>query len=319
MQSLNELWVITLFVFMAALFGVVAIYWLVFEARSAQNSISRRLALSRQLAGPTEILDTLRRERGIVAHQVPALKSVNDLLTQTGLRLDRNWLIFCAFALSAALFVVFGVMTRYDLASVGASIISALALMLVYFLAIRRRRIARFAEQLPDAIDVIVRGIRVGYPLSVALDLVAREMPDPVGTEFGMTADEISFGQDIKTAMENLYRRVGQEDLQFLIVAVNVQTQTGGNLAEILLRLSRLVRSRAKVALKIRALSAEGRASAKFLSLMPFILVGIISLVSPSFFAEVRHSPAIEPAVIYAAISLLIGNIVMYRMVNFKF
>ena len=78
--------------------------------------------------------------------------------------------------------------------------------------------------------------------------MVAEEMPDPIGTEFGMTADEISFGQDIKTAMENLYRRVGQEDLQFLIVAVNVQTQTGGNLAEILLRLSRLVRSRAKVA-----------------------------------------------------------------------
>ena len=119
--------------------------------------------------------------------------------------------------------------------------------------------------------------------------------------------------------MENLHRRVGQDDLQFLIVAVNIQTQTGGNLAEVLLRLSRLIRSRSKIALKIRALSAEGRISAKFLSLMPFIMVGIISLVSPSFFAEVRHSPAIEPALIYAAISLVIGNLVMYRMVNFKF
>jgi tight adherence protein B len=304
---------------MAALFGVVAIYWIVFEARNTQKSIGRRLALSRQIANPTEVLDKLRRERGIIEHRNPALQSANDLLTQTGLRFDRNWLIASAFGLSAVLFIAFGAVTEYSLLSLVAAVISALALMLAYFRAVRRRRIARFAEQLPDAIDTIVRGIRVGYPIAVALDLVARELPDPIGTEFGMTADEISFGQDVRVAMGNLYRRVGQEDLQFVIVAINVQTHTGGNLAEILLRLSRLLRNRAKVSLRVRALSAEGRASAKFLTLMPFILVGVISLISPSFFSEVRHSAAIEPAMIYAAISLLIGNMLMYRMVNFKF
>jgi tight adherence protein B len=312
-------WLITVFVFMAALFGVVAVYWIVFEARSTQKSIGRRLALSEQIASPAEVLDALRRERGIIENQVPALRAANDLLTQTGLRLDRNWLAFSAFGLSAALFMTFGAFTQYSLISLGAAVVSALGLMVAYFRAVRSRRIARFAEQLPDAIDTIVRGVRVGYPMSVAFDLVARELPDPIGTEFGMTADEISFGQDVRAAMGNMYRRVGQEDLQFLIVAVNVQTQTGGNLAEVLLRLSRLLRNRAKVALRIRALSAEGRASAKFLTLMPFILVGVISLVSPSFFSEVRHSAAIEPAMIYGALSLLIGNILMYRMVNFKF
>ena len=316
---MNELWLITLFVFMAALLGVVAIYWLVFEAQSTRKSIGRRLALSRQLGSPTEILETLRRERRIVDTDNSVLKGLNDFLTQTGLRLDRSRIIFAAIGLGALFYVAFGLVSQFGFVSLGAAIIAAVATMFGYFRAVRRRRIARFAEQLPDAIDAIVRGIRVGYPLAVALDLVAREMPDPIGTEFGMTADEISFGQDIRTAMEGLYRRVGQEDLQFLTVAVNVQTQTGGNLAEILLRLSRLVRNRTKIALRIRALSAEGRASAKFLTLMPFLLVGIISLVSPSFFAEVRHSAAIEPALVYAAISLLIGNIVMYRMVNFKF
>jgi tight adherence protein B len=315
----NELWVITLFVFTAALLGIVATYWLLFEARSTHKSISRRLALSRKLASPTEVLDALRRERGIVDGQNRIFKGVHTLLTQTGLRLDRNLLVVAGFALGAILFALFGLLAGYNLVSLSAAIVAAPALMFGYFGAVRRRRIARFASQLPDAIDVIVRGIRVGYPVPVALDLVAREMPDPIGTEFGMTADEISFGQDIKTAMEHLYFRVGQEDLQFLILAVNVQTQTGGNLAEILQRLSRLIRSRAKVALKIRALSAEGRISAKFLSAMPFVLVGVISLVSPAFFAELRHSPAIEPALIYAAVSLLIGNIMMYRMVNFKF
>lgn len=316
---MNELGVITLLVFAAALFGIVAIYWLAFEARNTQKSISRRLTRSREHKDQAEVLDALRHERRIFSSDIPAIKQLNEWLTQTGLRLDRNWLLFSVFAATAALFIVFGFVFDFGIGSFALALFSALVLIIIYLRTVRRRRIDRFAEQLPDAVEIIVRGIRVGYPVSVALDLVAREMPDPIGSEFGMTADEISFGQNIKSAMENLHRRVGQDDLQFLIVAVNIQTQTGGNLAEVLLRLSRLIRSRSKIALKIRALSAEGRISAKFLSLMPFIMVGIISLVSPSFFAEVRHSPAIEPALIYAAISLVIGNLVMYRMVNFKF
>ena len=171
----------------------------------------------------------------------------------------------------------------------------------------------------PDSIDVIVRGLRAGYPLPAALDLVGQEMPEPVGTEFRLTSDEISFGQDIRAAIDNLYRRVGQDDLLFLIMAVNVQSQTGGNLAEILTGLSRLLRNRAKVNMKVRALSADGRMSAVVLSLIPFILFGLISLISPSYFGEVRDHPLAIPALIYATISLVLGNIVMYRMVNFKF
>jgi tight adherence protein B len=235
------------------------------------------------------------------------------------LRLDRNLLVLSVVGLGATLFFVGGLVFGYGPLSFLVAVLSALFLTYAFFRAVREKRIARFAEQLPDAVDIIVRGVRVGYPVAVALDLVAREMPDPIGTEFAMTSDEIAFGQDIKTAVENLHRRVGLEDLQFLVVAINVQNQTGGNLADILSRLSRLMRSRAKIHLKIRALSAEGRMSAKFLSLMPFILFGIIALVSPAYFAEIRHHPAVEPALIYGAISLLIGNIVMHRMVNFKF
>jgi tight adherence protein B len=102
-------------------------------------------------------------------------------------------------------------------------------------------------------------------------------------------------------------------------MAVNVQSQTGGNLAEILGSLSRLLRNRAKVNMKVRALSADGRMSAVVLSLIPFILFGLISLISPSYFGEVRDHPLVMPALLYAAISLLLGNLAMYRMVNFKF
>jgi tight adherence protein B len=315
----NELWIIASLVFAAALFGVEALYWLVFETRHVRGSMSRRLPNAATAADGPRQVDALRRARGPVEAERPALRRLNDFLAQTGLRIERNVLLASLAALAATLFLACGLLTGYGLRSLLLAIVSALLLEIMFFRIVRERRMARFAGQLPDAIDIIARGIRVGYPVPVALDLVAREMPDPIGAEFGMLSDEITFGQGIKSATENLYRRVGLEDLQFLVVAVNVQSQTGGNLAEILSRLSRLMRNRGKVQLKIRALSAEGRISAKFLSLMPFVLFGLIALVSPAYFAEIRHHPAVEPALIYGAISLILGNVVMYRMVNFKF
>jgi tight adherence protein B len=195
----------------------------------------------------------------------------------------------------------------------------AAGFLLFILRSIRNRRIGRFAEQLPDSLDVIVRGVRSGFPLSTALGLVAREMPDPIGTEFGMASDEITFGLDVRKAVENLYRRVGQEDLLFLVISINVQSQTGGNLAEILTRLSRLIRNREKIRLKIRALTAEGRLSAIFLTLMPFVLFALITLISPPYFAEVRDNPLIPPAAIFGLLMLFIGNVMIYRMVNFKY
>ena len=183
----------------------------------------------------------------------------------------------------------------------------------------RRRRIARFSEQLPDALDVIVRGLRAGHPFRVALALVAREMPDPVGSEFGIVADEIMFGLDQSVAVNNLGPRVGHSDLSFFSTAVNIQLHTGGNLGEILSRLSRMLRDRSKLRLKIRALSSEGRLSAIVLSLTPFILFAVVTLLSPDYFFSIKDHPITVPAMILGLVMLAIGNIMLYRMVNFKF
>ena len=315
---MDELWIIAAFVFVATLLGVYSAYRLAFRARHAHRSINRRLAVSEQHASPTAALDALRRERGFVDVANPVFRHANDLLMQTGLKLNRKLLLLSVLALGAVLFFALGLALDYGVISFMLAVLSAPLLTYLFFRIVRHRRIARFGAQLPEALDVIVRGVRVGYPLSVALSLVAREMPDPIGPEFALTSDEIAFGQDIKTAVDHLYRRVGQEDLLFLVVAISVQNQTGGNIAEVLARLSRLVRNRAKVHLKIKSLSAEGRASAKFLSAMPFVLFAIVSLVSPAYFGEVREHPLIAPALLYALASLLIGNMMMYRMVNFK-
>jgi tight adherence protein B len=143
-------------------------------------------------------------------------------------------------------------------------------------------------------------------------------MSDPIGSECGITADEMTFGQDFVTAINNLYRRVGQEDLMFLVVAISVQSQTGGNLADVLTRLARLIRGRLMLRMKVKSLSAEGRMSARFLTAMPFILYAAVQFMSPDFYSEVRGQAIEAPAITYGVISLLIANYVIYRMVNFK-
>jgi tight adherence protein B len=317
--ELGQLWIIYLLTFGAVLLAVQALYWISSRTRGAQTTVHRRLAVTRQRMNPTAALQALREERGFGDFDNPIIARLNDLLMQTGLAIDRKLLALWTIALIAVLFFILSLLLGLRALSLAAAVVTAM--MLVFFFLRRKRsqRIARFAEQFPDALDVIVRGLRVGYPLSAALGLVAKEMPDPIGSEFGMTSDEIGFGLDVRRGIENLARRVGQEDLLYFVVAVNIQTQTGGNLAEILSRLSRLVRNRTKVRLKIRSLTAEGRLSAIFLSLVPIVLFGIISFVSPTYYGAVRLHPAFMPAMLLGLAMLLIGNVIMYRMVHFKY
>lgn len=315
-----ELWIVYSLAFGAVLLGVQAAYWVLTRARDEKKAINRRLALSQSLSNPVEVLETLRRERGFgVPSGLWLPQSLETLLPQTGLRLELSHLLTAVLALVVALFLAF----RYLLGLgviVAAPLAIALALVCIYFglRKLRQRRITRFGEQLPDGLDVIVRGLRAGHPFRVAVGLVARELPDPIGSEFGILADEIQFGLDFPTAVDNLVHRVGADDLQFFAVAVKIQSQTGGSMAEVLSRLATLVRSRTKLRLKVRALTSEGRLSAVFLSLAPFILIGVISVIHPSYFGDMRGHAVTMPVVMLGLVLLAIGNIVMYRMVNFK-
>ena len=315
---MGELWVIYALIIGAALLGTQAGV-LMFRTSKKEASVNRRLLLSAQGVSPTAVLETLRRERGFADFDNRFLGYLSDFWTQTGLRFDFNKFALASFAVGVGFFLIYSLTLGFGVSTLALAVVSAAGSVTLFLQAVRRKRIARFSEQLPDAIEVIVRGVKVGYPFSSALTLVAREMSDPIGTEFGMAADEIAFGLDISTALENLYRRVGQDDLLFLIIAISVQSQTGGRLADVLTRLARLIRHRGTLRLKIRALSAEGRLSAVLLSLMPFILVGVISLISPSYFGSVLNHAVLMPAVIGGIALLVIGNFVMYRMVHFKF
>ena len=175
-----------------------------------------------------------------------------------------------------------------------------------------------FGAQFPDALDIIVRSLRAGHPVPIAITMVARESPDPIGTEFGIVADEITYGADLETAMRNLYFRIGQDDLPLFVTAVAIQGSTGGNLGEILANLSAVIRQRFKMRRKIRALAAEGRASALILSSLPIVMFMIVQLVAPDFYGSVWHEDITKIILATAGGWMACGNFIMYQMVNFR-
>jgi tight adherence protein B len=182
----------------------------------------------------------------------------------------------------------------------------------------RGRRQKIFGGQFPDALDIIVRSLRAGHPVPIAITMVARQTADPIGSEFGIVADEITYGADLETAMRNLYFRIGSDDLPLFVTAVAIQSSTGGNLGEILNNLSSVIRQRFKMRRKIRALAAEGRASAMILSSLPIVMFIIVQVVAPEFYASVWQED-LTKTILGAAISWMgLGNFIMYRMVNLK-
>lgn len=297
-----------------------AAYLLFFSAASYRTRVNRRLRLMQDAVDRQTILLQLRRERGLSStgdFRLPIVY-LNRLILQSGLSIGMGK--FAVFvAVGAVCLFVAAVVFRGSLFE--AAVITGLAtLVLPLFILrfLRNRRQKKFGEQFPDAIDIIVRSLRAGHPIPVAIAMVGRELPDPVGTEFGMVADEVTYGADVETAMRNLFFRVGQDDLPLFVTAVAIQGSTGGNLSEILENLSGVIRLRFKMRRKIRALASEGRFSAILLSGLPVAMFLILKAIAPGFYGDVWHESATKIGLAAAFAWMMFGNYVMYRLVNFR-
>jgi tight adherence protein B len=171
----------------------------------------------------------------------------------------------------------------------------------------RTIRIQCFEEQLPDAIDMVKRALRAGHPFSGAIKLVADEMDDPVAEEFGTTFADINYGNDSRRAMLGLLQRVPSVTVMALVTSVLVQRETGGNLAEILERISAVIRGRFKLQRKVKTLSAEGRMSAWILALVPLVLFAVIWVTTPDYLPMLLEEEAGQKMIIYGTISSIVG------------
>lgn len=299
-----------------------ALYLSFANRRSRAGAVNRRLRRLTDDVPAEQTLQVLLRERGLTESGdfLFGLIGLNRLYTQSGV--TGNPLTFAAsflvagLALASLLSIFLGFST---LVALIVFVVIGFVLPLLVLRRARNKRIQKFAKQLPDALDMIVRSLRAGHPASVAVGLVAREMPDPLGTEFGIVSDEITFGLSIEQAVRKLSQRVGFEGLHLLSVSLSIQAKTGGNLTGILSNLSAVLRERQKLRLKIKALSAEGRVSAWIISLFPLVMFLILQITAPAYYGKVWHDPLIMPVFLTFGLWALLGDFIMYRMVNFDF
>lgn len=318
--NIDSQYVFYAFAAISAVLFVEAIYLLFFSNVTYRKRINRRLDLMSGQPDRESVLVQLRRERGLTSDgdfRLP-LEALNRLILQSGLsmgvgRLGVYVAVVAVIAFGALLFVHGNI-----LYAAGLALFCCTLGPLLWLRILRGRRRKKFGAQFPDSIDIIVRSLRAGHPVPIAISMVGREMPDPVGSEFGIVSDEVAYGADLETAMRNLFFRVGQEDLPLFVTAVAIQGSTGGNLSEILENLSSVIRLRSKMRRKVRALAAEGRASAMILSSLPVGIFLIINLIAPDFYRSVWQFGATKIGLGVAISWMFVGILIMYRMVNFK-
>jgi tight adherence protein B len=277
----------------SAALAAEALYLLFHNTQSYRTRVNRRLAMSSTEPDREKVLVQLRRERGLSAEGGYALPIVafNRLVLQSGVKVKPARVAMMLTL--AALLAFLGVFAwRGELIeAVAAAVVGVTVLPLLVLMYMRRRRQKAFGAQFPEAIDVIVRSLRAGHPTPVAVAMVARELPDPIGTEFGMVADEITYGADLEGALRSMTARIGHEDLPLFVTSVSIQATTGGNLSQILDNLAKVIRERFKMRRKIRGLAAEGRASAMILNVTPFVVFGLVNWIAPTFYGEAWAHP----------------------------
>ncbi len=249
--------------------------------------------------------------------QLPRVHALDRFLLQSGMALT-----VASFLLIAAALAVAGAVAA-SLAGMPLVVVLVCAAAPVALWAgyVQRKRLARMRMidlQLPDALDLIARAMQAGHAFSSALRLVGTEGPQPIAQEFLSVFDEINFGIPFDQALGNLASRVASADLRFFVVAVLIQRDTGGNLAEILGSISMLIRDRQKLAGSVRVLSAEGRISAWILSLLPFVLALAITFVNRQFIAALWTDPLGVRMVGVALGLMAVGIWWMWRMVKIR-
>jgi tight adherence protein B len=309
---------------------LLALIYFAFSGPSASRAVSRRLEQLRERHGAsTELAAQVQLKRilaqraetrmdGLAKRFIPKPALLRRRLHQTG----KNWTLGQYFAGSLGLaLLVMGL-----LALRGAPLTFAIAIGLFMGLGIPhfvigkmiKRRINKFNVRFPDAIELMVRGLRSGLPISETLGIVATEIKGPIGIEFQTVSDKMRLGRTMEASLQETADRLGTAEFQFFVITLAIQRETGGNLAETLANLADVLRKRAQMKLKIRAMSSESKASAYIVGALPFIVFTLVYLIAPEYIGGFFFEPRLMIAGLGALVWMSIGVFIMAKMVNFE-
>jgi len=311
--------IIYMLIFCAGFFLLQSMIGFMGQAGKNVRMANERLRRLAKTDDKVDVLDKMRRARSLTKEgQLAGLnKRVSRVIMQSGLPLGPYGFYYAclgfAFSLGITLFLIRG----YPIWGFIGFGIGGFAPYLILNIFVKRRQ-KKAITQLPEALDVIIRSLAAGHPVPVAMALVAREMPDPIGSEFGIASDEISFGSTISAAIQKMADRIGHDDFELFSAMIRLQQRTGGNLADLLRSNAQTIRGRQKMRLKIKAASAEGRVSAMILNAAPILLFLAVNTMSPDFYGEVKHLSSVKYTLIGVILWMGVGNIIMYKMINFK-
>jgi tight adherence protein B len=313
---------IYIMIFVAVVVLVEGIYLTVFGKSISLNSkISRRLTLLEKNGNREQVLDQLRKEMSqhLGAKNIPLYSILAKKAQRANIAFSPLALIGIMAALSVFAFLALTVATSAEM-GVRAILSVVMGVGGVYFWVNKKAktRMDLLEEQLPDAVELMVRSLRVGHPFSSAIGIVAKEIADPLGSEFGVIADEAAYGRDVAESLKAFADRMDSQDLRFLAVAVSIQQTSGGNLAEILEGLAKVIRARFKLFRRVKAITAEAKWSGMFLSAFPIGALVMINVIQPDYYDEVRETAAFVPAALVVCAFLVINVIFMKIMVNIK-
>lgn len=309
-------------IFVAVLVLVEGIYLTVFGKSISLNSrMNRRLEMLDKGKGREQVLEQLRKEMSqhMKTRQIPLYSILSDKAQKANIAFTPAQLVMVMGLLAVVAFLGLTVATGAGLAVRGlVSVVMGVGG--VYFWVNKRakKRMSMIEEQLPDAVELMVRSLRVGHPFSSALQIVATEIPDPLGSEMGVISDEAAYGRDVGDALKSMAERIDTQDMRFLAVAVSIQQTSGGNLAEILDGLAKVIRARFKLFRRVKAITAEAKWSGMFLSIFPVAALVAINMIKPDYYDKVIDTPFFVPAALIVAGFLVANVFVMRALVNIK-
>ncbi len=310
--------------FLILLFGAVfcagQAIWGVVSAASAKRLVNRRLVMAERIQSVADRVVELRKQRGLTAEGREGMGAawLADLIIRSGVPFDpRRWALIGVSLAAGGAVGGFILMHGPNGAVMGALFMGLLA-PFAYLKVRAGMRAKALGQQLPNALEVIVRSLEAGHPVPTAIALVGRELGDPIGSEFGMAADEIAFGATLEQAVARMADRCRHPDFDLFAATIRLQERAGGNLVGLLKMNAHTVRERQKMRLKIRAASSEGRASAMILSSAPFFVIGVLMVMAPHFYGDVIHEKAIQMGLAILGGWMFLGNLVMNRMISMK-